>query len=291
MAILSGTTADGQTLPVLVDQFGNLLAKGIKGDPGNDGQDGAKGEPGAVGEPGPKGDTGVGLPLPYGEDGSYLTLIEGEPAWTDVPGPDPEPPSDHVEWTNYETMGVLYSVDGLVVHPSDPIAYGKAQPCWLDNTYQQKIGWNLGLNGLGDANTDNLLKLAFDDSTFGKILRVLIELDMQMSVGGFPGSLDVSFTSHTDNVNVISPPSQLAQPGTAIPYWGAIQAEFLFNNDVRSLDISWRYEPGFSKINTSFMRGWEWVDPGEYAFQEQQRIKSEMTALRAEITELRQSRD
>ena len=33
MAILLGTTATGETLPVLVDQFGNLLAKGIDGDP------------------------------------------------------------------------------------------------------------------------------------------------------------------------------------------------------------------------------------------------------------------
>ena len=34
MAILLGTTATGETLPVLVDQFGNLLAKGIDGAPG-----------------------------------------------------------------------------------------------------------------------------------------------------------------------------------------------------------------------------------------------------------------
>jgi hypothetical protein len=34
MAILYGTQSNGETLPVLVDQFGNLLAKGIEGPPG-----------------------------------------------------------------------------------------------------------------------------------------------------------------------------------------------------------------------------------------------------------------
>lgn len=34
MAILYGTQSNGETLPVLVDQFGNLIAKGIEGPPG-----------------------------------------------------------------------------------------------------------------------------------------------------------------------------------------------------------------------------------------------------------------
>jgi hypothetical protein len=40
MAILFGTTSSGNTLPVLVDQFGNLLAKGIPGDEGPPGPPG-----------------------------------------------------------------------------------------------------------------------------------------------------------------------------------------------------------------------------------------------------------
>ena len=98
MAILSGTTADGQTLPVLVDQFGNLIAKGIQGEPGAKGQDGAQGEPGAVGAPGPKGDPGDGLPLPLGEEGSVLTIRNGVPVWSsDTPAP--------VESINYCILG------------------------------------------------------------------------------------------------------------------------------------------------------------------------------------------
>ena len=40
MAILFGTQSNGETLPVLVDQFGNLLAKGIEGEPGPPGPPG-----------------------------------------------------------------------------------------------------------------------------------------------------------------------------------------------------------------------------------------------------------
>lgn len=291
MAILYGTTSEGTTLPVLVDQFGNLLAKGIEGSEGPTGPEGPKGDTGGEGPPGPKGDPGEGLPLPYGEDGSYLTLKDGEPAWTTTPGPDPGPPSDHIEWANYQTMGVLYSVDGDPVSPPDPIAYGKEQPCWLDNAYEQKVGWNLGANGLGDGTSDQYLQLAFDESTFGKIIRVLIECDLQMKVTGFGGVANCPFTSHTSNVSVISQPSEVILPSSVGAFWGSLQAEFLFNRDATSLDISWGIENGFAKITTSFMRGWEWVDSGEYAFQEQQRMKSEVKAMRAAITELGQSRD
>ena len=65
MAILYGTTGDGTTLPVLVDQFGNLLAKGIEGPQG------------------PEGPPGTGE-LPPGEDGQVLMLVNGQPEWADI---------------------------------------------------------------------------------------------------------------------------------------------------------------------------------------------------------------
>lgn len=52
MAILFGTTSDGNTLPVQVNASGQLVAQGMEGSPG------APGEPGETGPPGPKGDKG-----------------------------------------------------------------------------------------------------------------------------------------------------------------------------------------------------------------------------------------
>ena len=71
MAILYGTTGDGTTLPVLVDQFGNLLAKGIDG---------------PVGPPGPPG-VGQLPPDPY--EGAILGWENGELAWVSTPVPLP----------------------------------------------------------------------------------------------------------------------------------------------------------------------------------------------------------
>lgn len=76
MAILYGTQSNGETLPVLVDQYGNLIAKGI---------DGAPGEPG---EPGPPGPPGGEFPLPPGAtDGALLGWQDGELVWVTAPLP------------------------------------------------------------------------------------------------------------------------------------------------------------------------------------------------------------
>jgi hypothetical protein len=73
MAILYGTTGDGTTLPVLVDQFGNLLAKGIDGQPG---------------APGPPGPSGGAFPLPPGAtDGALLGWQNGDLVWITDPFP------------------------------------------------------------------------------------------------------------------------------------------------------------------------------------------------------------
>lgn len=73
MAILFGTTGDGTTLPVLVDQFGNLLAKGITGDEG---------------PPGPPGPPGGDFALPPNPvDGDVLGWENGALVWVSEPVP------------------------------------------------------------------------------------------------------------------------------------------------------------------------------------------------------------
>jgi hypothetical protein len=74
MAILFGTTGDGTTLPVLVDQFGNLLAKGIPGDEG---------------PPGPPGGSFALPPDPV--DGDVLGWENGQLVWVSEPIPPVNP--------------------------------------------------------------------------------------------------------------------------------------------------------------------------------------------------------
>ena len=72
MAILYGTQSNGETLPVLVDQFGNLLAKGIEGEQGIQG---------------PIGPPGVGELPPGATDGALLGWENGELVWVTEPLP------------------------------------------------------------------------------------------------------------------------------------------------------------------------------------------------------------
>ena len=72
MAILYGTQSNGETLPVLVDQFGNLLAKGIEGQQGPQG---------------PQGPPGVGELPPGATDGALLGWQDGELVWVTEPVP------------------------------------------------------------------------------------------------------------------------------------------------------------------------------------------------------------
>ena len=85
MAILYGTQSNGETLPVLVDQFGNLLAKGIEGPPG------------------PEGPPGVGELPPGAFDGAYLGWENGELVWFGTPIPP-------VSLTGFRP--VIYTGDG-----------------------------------------------------------------------------------------------------------------------------------------------------------------------------------
>ena len=68
MAILFGTTSTGTTLPVLVDQYGNLLAQGM---------------PGVEGPPGPPGGAFALPPNPV--DGDVLGWENGQLVWNPTP--------------------------------------------------------------------------------------------------------------------------------------------------------------------------------------------------------------
>ena len=96
--ILLGTQSNGETLPVQVDATGRLVAEGLQGQPGEPGSPGEPGQPGAPGAPGEQGPPGEGVPQPYGEEGSYLRIQNGQPAWAEGggSGPDPEPEGDQI---------------------------------------------------------------------------------------------------------------------------------------------------------------------------------------------------
>ena len=77
MAILYGTTSDGNTLPVQVNASGQLVAQGMDGIAGNEGP------PGKEGPPGPKGDKGdPGEPGADGTNGVAESRGVWAPRWS-----------------------------------------------------------------------------------------------------------------------------------------------------------------------------------------------------------------
>ena len=174
MATLYGTTGDGETLPVLVDEFGNLLAKGIdgtagqegppgpkgdpgdkgdKGEPGTNGTDGTDGTDGADGQPGADGKDGEGVPKPYGEEGSFLSIKDGAPAWItgDNPGPDPGLGTVYLRDTqpcydSYNNVGFWDTTGFVASRTSGYDEFIKYNPAWSDPTANLRQGMGCPYN-------------------------------------------------------------------------------------------------------------------------------------------------
>ena len=151
MAILFGTQSNGETLPVLVDQFGNLLAKGIDGAPGQEG---------------PPGGSFPLPPDPY--EGALLGWLNNELAWIGTPSKAPIPEGLFGPITSWDTAGRLV-VEGEI--PSE-IAQGVyVYQCNQDGSIFVD-GWNNSQawsNDLGSTSSfERAKELAFDgsESTF-----------------------------------------------------------------------------------------------------------------------------
>ena len=112
MAILYGTTGDGTTLPVLVDQFGNLLAKGIDGSEG------------------PPGPPGIGQLPPDPYEGALLGWQDGELAW--IGGSVPLPAGTYGPFT-YVTSEEILSF------PQDASALVNGQQLYMSNDQGESV--------------------------------------------------------------------------------------------------------------------------------------------------------
>ena len=190
--VLYGTQSNGETLPVQVDATGRLVAEGLQGPPG---------EPGQPGEPGPPGPNEL---LPYGEEGTVLTIVDGVPAWA---SPGPPPPSDLATLIdNYgaDVPGAinygLRNNDGSISpQTSDWDATMRALDCWTNPTSAER---GLACNQKSGGNQDRLA-MPFQLDLIGGFGMVL-EIHCAAQIGqNNPPTADATFSITTTAENVI----------------------------------------------------------------------------------------
>ena len=105
--VLHGTQSNGETLPVQVNSFGQLVAEGLTGAEGPEGPEGPQGPAGPEGPPGP----GIELPPdPY--EGALLGWLNGGLAWVGAP-PVPIPDGVFGPITGYDPSGYI-TVEGPI---------------------------------------------------------------------------------------------------------------------------------------------------------------------------------
>ncbi len=283
MAILYGTQSNGETLPVLVDQFGNLLAKGIDGQPGQPGQPGTPGEPGGEGPPGPPGTPGEGVPLPYGPDGAYLQIVSGAPAWTDSPGPGPGPDPSSVELSNLATKYSFVTDSGSSISPSDPLQYLKDQACWGQDSCDT-VGGARYYNDDKDSSRIPADEFLMTES-YGKVLTVNWSLyaSIWTSTNENPPIPIVS----DSNAELISNTFPRIKASSTDPVFLNGTCSFLINADIETLSINIYFGgSGYVLDQYFYIRWFQLEDQGAFALRRQLTVEQEMKALRGVIMDI-----
>jgi len=273
MAILYGTTGEGQTLPVLVDQFGNLLAKGIKGEPGTPGTQGPQGP---QGEEGQEGAPGEGVPLPYGEERSVLYIKDGAPAWSDPIDPPPLPDNPDVNWVNYQTVGNPTNDAGQYVFPPNNLTYLMELDSWLDPSSQSLAGSKQPIESGNDPS--NVIELTFKDS-FGKVLILYWSIVWRYSQ--YAGTWSCNVTCDNPDVGLfqMTPQGKAPNSGSNTDHWAAGSSSFMVNRDIQRANFAWSFKQPGASVNYVMFRGFELLDPGKVALDRQIVLEDRMQSL------------
>ena len=283
--ILLGTQSNGETLPVQVDAFGRLVAEGLQGAKGEDGDQGPKGdtgppgEPGQPGEPGKDGVDGEGVPLPYGEEGSYLGIIDGVPTWNkpDFPVPKKGPYiiQDSSDPGNSGSPAFLWTGSGEKYNGLDTWDdHIRTLECW-----DAPEAWQF--QGVG---TQGALPFSFTldlDNKLGDILRIRVTGQSGTSAGG--GHFSCTLTPDvSDNIQIIH-----NSDGNSVPAYNTVtvnfDALFLLNREnmgQRRFNMTMArggYQPGGEYLCVT---SWSFQDPTYFLMNEYMQMKSKIDAIK-----------
>ena len=200
--VLLGTQSNGETLPVQVDGTGRLVAEGLQGQPGDPGSQGEKGDKGDPGPKGADGADGAGVPTPYGEEGSFLWIKDGAPAWTTEEDPDPGPsPDDQVIFKtdpDAETPAIAVSEFGTEMDwITDNNAHMRSLPTW-------EAPGTVTPCGYGTEKRSNMGFTVECKTTFGMVLHITIDQVLSAGTGVINPMFNTYVKCETDSQYVQS---------------------------------------------------------------------------------------
>lgn len=272
MAILLGTQSNGETLPVQVNEFGQLVAKGIDGLQGEPGEKGEQGDPGLQGDPGP---AGAGVPQPYGAEGTYLRIQSGVPAWLEGP-PMPLDPAvfltDNIDPTRGEYRRYI---DDTGSSDSPKSGYDE----WIKGQSYFDSPGAFG-QGLGVANniSDDWYEFNIQGAA-GKILQVSISYFMSFSASGATVEIELK-SGDPALVGIKSTFNDRESSGTV-----KMKLDFTYlvsSDEINNARLTFksRTNYGGDLENYALLQSYQLIDPAAYAILELKELRAAMAAKR-----------
>ena len=287
--ILLGTQSNGETFPVQVDATGRLVAEGLEGPPG------PQGEPFTYddftpeqleqlqGPPGPPGPDDL---KPYGPENSYLIIQNGKPTWVSS-GPGPEPPEPQHEVMLYDNREVPRPLTGQFGSWNDQQDLVEPAQTWdeylrlqstFDNPYPKKTGLG-GLPPGSDEPVNYDFKLSLVGG-FNKVLQLTVAgYWNQTASSGYKASAYVDVTTAETNLSPIVTSSSIRNGESSLR---TAQLTYLVSRpDIGVVDFSLQFltdDPSRKKVEWGYLQRWEYIDASVYVLQQIAKKNSIATA-------------
>jgi len=278
--ILLGTQSNGETLPVQVDATGRLVAEGLPGEPG---QQGEKGDPFTYEDftpeqlealQGPPGADGPNDLKPYGPEWSYLVIRNGEPTWI-ADGSEPDPPGPTAPAMLVDTRD--QSVSSLTDYGVWSESETEVEPPTTWDTYcRQLTTWETPTGqktGLGGVPTNiHSYQTPFSIEVFGGFEQVL-EITIASNFWKYDGSGGTSpygyFDLFCDSEHAQILNSRISvRPGNDTLQWSLnVFNLYITRPDIGVINL---YQRFMNKANTgvastgAWVQKWRLVDPAVY---------------------------
>lgn len=292
--ILLGTQSNGETLPVQVDATGRLVAEGLQGPPGDQGPEGPPGLPqlpagsfeGAV-LGWVNGELAwlqkEGLPLPLGEEGQIVQIVDEEPIWVTNANvlPPPPPAVTVVQGTNSpDGLYGMFSSESVLQGPEvEWDKYARKQSFWETTEGGGQIGVSKG-------QTYEFTQKFNVEGDFGKLLILRGTAQFWHSNNG-DSQWSLQCTRDNSYLGNVITQLSMRPVGNAMFEWD-YEFQFLINREsVGDVNFTIKFVGNGSNMNDQTyinIQQWKTVDAGYKALTNQLELKKQVAELREALS-------